>query len=166
MRAAIRYPMGSGSPTSREAELIARVLAGECDVFHDLVRPHERTIYLLTLRILRNAQEAEDVVQDTVLKALKNLHRFRAESKFSTWLVSIAENEARTRLRRDRILRFESVDDKTEARNRSFTPVVIADKREIPLQALERKELRNAPISHRPLPQSYRQTLLLAMWKS
>ena len=86
MREAVRCHGGSGSPTPPEAQLIARVLADESDVFHDLVRPHERTIYFLTLRILRNAQEAEDVVQDTVLKALKNLHRFRAESKFSTWL--------------------------------------------------------------------------------
>ncbi len=162
MRAAVRHHVGSGSPTSLEAALIARVLAGERDLFHDLVRPYERTIYLLTLRILRNAQEAEDVVQDTVLKALKNLHRFRAESKFSTWLISIAENEARTRLRRARVLRFESLDDNTEFRNHSFAPMVIADQREIPLQVLERTELRQMlQLAIACLPQRYRQTLLL-----
>ncbi len=159
---AVRYPGEAGSPISRDQELIARVLAGERDLFHDLVHPYHRTVYFLILRILRNRQEAEDAAQDTMLKALKNLHCFRAESKFSTWLISIAVNEARVRLRRDRILRFESLDDTTEEETRSFTPVVIADKREIPLQALERKELRrmlNLAIAR--LPQTYREILML-----
>jgi RNA polymerase sigma-70 factor (ECF subfamily) len=97
-----------------------------------------------------------------MLKALKNLHCFRAESKFSTWLISIAVNEARVRLRRDRVLRFESVDHATEGETRSFTPVVIADTREIPLRALERKELRQMlQLAVASLPQTYREILLL-----
>jgi len=162
VRTAVRYQGRAGSPTSRDAKLIARVLAGQRHLFYELVRPYERSVYLLTLRNLRNRQEAEDAAQDTMLMALRNLHRFRAESKFSTWLISIAVNEARVRLRRDRVLRFESVDDSTERETGRFTPVVIADKREIPLQALERKELRHLLQSAiARLPGIYREVLLL-----
>jgi RNA polymerase sigma-70 factor (ECF subfamily) len=65
-------------------------------------------------------------------------------------------------LRRDRILQFDSVDDTTEGGIRSFAPVVIADKREIPLQVLERTELRQTlQLAIASLPQTYRETLLL-----
>lgn len=65
-------------------------------------------------------------------------------------------------LRRDRALQFDSVDDTTEGGIRSFTPVVIADSREIPLQVLERTELRQTlQLAIASLPQTYRETLLL-----
>ena len=75
-----------------------------------LVRPCEKSVYFAAYSLLQNEQDAEDVAQEAILKALKNLHRFRAESKFSTWLVSIALNEARGRLRHDRLIEFDSVD--------------------------------------------------------
>lgn len=150
------------SPAARDVELIARVLAGERELFHELVRPYEKSVYYATFAILQNEQDAEDAAQETVLKALKNLHSFRAESKFSTWLISIAVNEARARLRHARVLKFESVDQLPEEQDGGFTPAVITDWREVPLQALERKELReqlqNAIAS---LPEIYREVLLL-----
>jgi RNA polymerase sigma-70 factor (ECF subfamily) len=151
------------SPAERDARLISRVLAGERELFHDLVRPYEKSVYYATFSILQNEQDAEDAAQETILKALKNLRNFRAESKFSTWLISIAINEARARLRHARVLKFESVDqapsDETES---NFTPALITDWREVPLQALERKELREilqAAIAS--LPEIYREVLLL-----
>ena len=126
----------------RDAGLIARILAGERELFHELVRPYEKSVYYATFSILQNEQDAEDAAQETILKALKNLHTFRAESKFSTWLISIAINEARARLRHDRLLKLESVDQSPEEEDGSFTPAVITDWREVPLEALERKELR------------------------
>ena len=150
------------SPAIRDAELIARILGGERELFHELVRPYEKSVYLATFSILQNQQDAEDAAQDTVLKALKNLGSFRAESKFSTWLVSIAINEARARLRHARVLKFESVDESPLDEEGGFTPSVISDWREVPLQALERKELRELlQQAIASLPQMYREVLLL-----
>jgi RNA polymerase sigma-70 factor (ECF subfamily) len=154
--------MPSSSPAARDAGLIARILAGERELFHELVRPYEKSVYYATFSILQNEQDAEDAAQETILKALKNLRNFRAESKFSTWLISIAINEARARLRHDRVLKFESVDHTPEEEDGSFAPAVITDWREVPLEALERKELREL-LRHAiaSLPDIYREVLLL-----
>ena len=154
--------MADESPATREAGLIARILAGERELFHELVRPYEKSLYFAAFSILQNEQDAEDAAQEAVLKALKSLHSFRAEAKFSTWLISIAINEARARLRHDRVLKFESVDQPAENEDGDFTPAVISDWREVPLQTLERRELRemlqNAIAS---LPEIYREVLQL-----
>ena len=78
-----------------EAGLIARILAGERDLFHELVQPYERSVYFAAYSVLKNEQDTEDVAQEAVLKALKNLASFRGDAKFGTWMVSIALNEAR-----------------------------------------------------------------------
>ena len=80
-----------------EAEIIASILAGNTHEFHDLIRPHERSVYVMALSLLHNEADAEDAAQEAFLKAFRNLANFRGESKFSTWLVSIALNEARSR---------------------------------------------------------------------
>ncbi len=155
-------PVTGDSPAERDAALIARILAGERELFHDLVRPYEKSVYMATFSILQNPQDAEDAAQETILKALKNLRTFRAESKFSTWLISIAVNEARGRLRHDRVLKFESADHTPEEEEGSFTPAVISDWREVPLQALERKELREMlQKAIASLPEIYREVFVL-----
>jgi RNA polymerase sigma-70 factor, ECF subfamily len=154
--------VAENSTADRDAELITRVLAGERELFHELVRPYEKSAYFAAFSVLQNEHDAEDAAQDAVLKALKNLRNFRAESKFSTWLISIAINEARSRVRHARVLEFESVDQSIEDEEGDFIPAVISDWREVPLQALERKELRELlqkAISG--LPGIYRQVLLL-----
>lgn len=151
----------TASPSERDAELIARVLAGERELFHELVRPYEKSVYLATFSILQNEHDAEDAAQEAALKALKNLGSFRAESKFSSWLVSIAINEARGRLRHARLLKFESVDQPEDDAG-DFTPAVLRDWREVPSQALERKELRELlQKAIASLPEIYREVLLL-----
>jgi len=146
----------------RDAELIARILDGERELFHDLVRPYEKAVYHATFSLLQNQQEAEDAAQETMLKALKNLGNFRAESKFSTWLISIAINESRARLRHARVLKFDSVEEAPTDEEGGFTPSVISDWREVPLEALERKELRELlQKAIASLPEIYREVLLL-----
>jgi RNA polymerase sigma-70 factor (ECF subfamily) len=150
------------TPAARDAGLIARILASERELFHELIRPYEKSIYFAAFSVLQNEQDAEDAAQEAVLKALKNLGSFRAESKFSTWLIAIAINEARARLRHARVLKFESVDQPPDEEEGGFVPAVITDWREVPLQALERKELRemlHAAIA--ALPEIYREVLLL-----
>lgn len=145
----------------REAELIARVLAGERELFHELIRPYEKSLYFAALSLLRNVEDAEDAVQEAVLKAYKALSKFRSESKLSTWLASIVLNEARGRLRHDRIVAFQSIDEAPDPEE-EFTPAVIADWREVPLDTLERKEIRELiQDAIRSLPEMYREVFVM-----
>ncbi len=141
--------------------MITRILSGERELFHVLIRPYEKNLYFAAFSLLRNAEDAEDAVQEAVMKAYKALPRFRSESKFSTWLASIVLNEARGRLRHDRIVTFESVDASPDP-DEDFAPAVIADWREVPSQSLERKEVREMiQQAIASLPAIYREVFVL-----
>jgi RNA polymerase sigma-70 factor, ECF subfamily len=112
-------------------------------LFYELVRPYERRVYAAALAILRNETDAEDVAQEAVLKAFANIRQFRAEARFSTWLIQITVNEALMRRRRERTVVMEAIDDRRKSEEESdYTPRDFADWREIPSEALERKEVR------------------------
>jgi RNA polymerase sigma-70 factor (ECF subfamily) len=128
-----------------EASLIARVRAGDADAFYDLVRPYERGIYMAALSIVRNDADAEEVVQEAILKAFKAIDRFREESKFSTWIIQIVMNEARLKLRKARRHLYESLDAPASGGEEGdYIPCDFADWREIPSEALESARLRTA----------------------
>ena len=124
-----------------EARMIASILAGDGELYHKLIRPYELSVYRMAMSFVKNETEAEDVAQEAFLKAFRNLADFRAKSKFSTWLISITLNEARRRLRRQSIVRMESLDDPPEEGGK-VSPALLRDWREIPSEALERRELR------------------------
>jgi RNA polymerase sigma-70 factor (ECF subfamily) len=146
----------------REKELIARVIAGETDLFHELIRPYERMVYLSILTMLRNEQEAEDAAQEVMINAFRHLKSFRGDAKFSTWLVTIAMNEARQRIRKTKAAQLESLDEEKEEREGDFTPAVLTDWREIPSEALEKKEMRQILRGAvEQLPPIYREVLVL-----
>ena len=147
---------------TNEAGLIARILAGEKELFHELIRPFERMVYLTLISILKNETEAEDAAQETVISAYRHLAAFRGDAKFSTWLTSIAINEGRKRLRKAKGAAEESIEEQEEDHEGDFTPAPLTDWREIPLEALERKELREALRSAvAELPDIYRQVFIL-----
>src|SRR2546426_10216865 len=85
---------------TNEAGLIARILDGEKDLFHELIRPYERMVYLTLFSILKNEADAEDGAQEAMINAYRHLSSFRGESKCSTWVTTIAINEWRKRLRK------------------------------------------------------------------
>ena len=140
--------MKSGEATAAaardEAGLIARVLAGEKELFHELIRPYERMVYMTVFAIVRNETDAEDGAQDAMVNAYRHLGKFRGESKFSTWLATIAMNEGRQKLRRAKRAKEDSLDEPIEGEEQEIAPAPLTDWREIPLEALERKELREA----------------------
>src|SRR5258707_1451926 len=103
------------SESRDEAQIIASILAGNSHEFHELIRPHERSVYIMALSLLHNEADAEDAAQEAFLKAFRNLAHFRGEAKFSTWLVSITLNEARSRLRSRKNVKIESLDDPPES---------------------------------------------------
>lgn len=145
-----------------EIEMIARVLAGERNVFHELIRPYEKVVYLTALSILKDETEAEETAQDAVISAYRHLGSFRSESKFSTWLVTIAVNGARQRLRSAKRAVMESIDERMETSDGDYTPAFLTDWREIPLAALERKELRETiRVAVAELPEIYREVFTL-----
>jgi RNA polymerase sigma-70 factor, ECF subfamily len=153
----------AAKPQSEELALIARVLAGDTEAFYDLVRPHERTLYLTAWGILRSEADAEDAAQDAVLKAFLNLKQFRRESSFKTWLVQIVINEALARRRRASRRGEESLDapaDEDPAAD--YIPRDAADWREIPSETLARRELREAlQAALMRLDEKYRSVLIL-----
>ena len=148
--------------TTDEKALIARVVAGEGEVFHELIRPYERLVYVTIFAILKNETEAEDGAQEAMISAFRNLKSFRGEAKFSTWLVTIAMNEARKRLRKAKTAAEDSLDEPRDDGEGDFTPEVLTDWREIPLAALERKELREKlQEAVATLPQKYQEVFVL-----
>lgn len=147
-------------PRPEEKEWIARILQGERDLFHDLIRPYERTVYMTALSVVREPAEAEDVAQEAMLKAYRGLASFRGDAKFSSWLISITLNEARSRLRKSARVAVESLDD--TGQDGDYTPFLVADWREIPSETLEREELtEQIERAITNLPPTYREVFLL-----
>lgn len=144
-----------------ERELIRRVCEGDRDAFYELVRPYERAIFFAAKSVLDNDADAEEAAQEAVLKAFTHIQDFRAESKFSTWLVQITINEARMKLRKDHRHLYDSMDAPRKDEEGDYWPSDYADWREIPSEALERKELREAlRKALNSLPLKYRQVLV------
>src|SRR6266481_4613351 len=154
----------TGAPQDNsQAILIERVLRGEHEAFYELVRPHERTIYVIAFSILTDQADAEEVAQEAILKAFKALGQFRHEAKFSTWIIQIVINEARTRLRKYRKHLYDSLDESAQGDGEGdYLPRDFADWREIPSEAFQTSELRQAlSKALTSLPPKYRQVLIL-----
>ncbi len=88
------------TPQFDEAALVAQAKAGDTAAFSQLVSHYERRVYRLAKNITRHDEDAEDVLQDAFLKAYEHLDRFQGNSKFYTWVVRIAVNEALMKLRK------------------------------------------------------------------
>jgi RNA polymerase sigma-70 factor, ECF subfamily len=83
-----------------ERVLVARAQAGNEEAFTELVRRHSGQVYGLSLNMLRNREDAEDNLQNVLVKAFHHIDRFEGNSQFSTWLVRITINEALMKLRK------------------------------------------------------------------
>ncbi len=97
-----------------EAALIKSAQSGDSEAFAALVARHKTQIYRVSLRILKNQEDAEDNLQNTMLKAFCQIRRFNRESQFSSWLVRIAINEALMFLRRQRSRKMQDTVQITE----------------------------------------------------
>jgi RNA polymerase sigma-70 factor (ECF subfamily) len=94
-----------------DEEIVARVLGGEPQLFELIMRRHNQRIYRAARAVLRDDEEAEDVMQDAYVRAFAHLHEFEGRARFSTWLTRIAVHEALARSRRGR--RFQPIDSQT-----------------------------------------------------
>jgi RNA polymerase sigma-70 factor (ECF subfamily) len=95
-------PLPSQIVKDDEGALVAAAKAGEISAFETLVSRYERKIFRLTLNITQNREDAEDAMQEAFLKAYQHLPSFEGNSRFYTWLVRIAVNQALMKLRRRR----------------------------------------------------------------
>ena len=101
----------SVAPVFDEAALVARAKAGDMEAFSDLVQHYDRRVFRMAKQITQNDDDAEDVLQESFLKAYSHLDDFQGNSKFYTWLVRIAVNEALMKLRKRRSDRTVPLDD-------------------------------------------------------
>jgi len=132
-------------PTHLDNEnvLVAEARAGNAESFATLINQYDRHIYRLALNITGNQEDAEDVLQETFLKAYSNLGRFQGDSRFYTWLVRIAVNEALMKLRKRRGASWVSLDEPVETNDRSLTPREIEDWADNPEQSYAKAELQD-----------------------
>ncbi len=129
-------------PPSEELALVRAAKAGDIKAFEELVRRYDRNVFRIAQHITQNREDAEDVVQDAFLKAYGNLEQFQEQSKFYTWLVRIAVNEALMKLRRRRPERTVSLDQDVQTEEDSM-PREVADWSPNPEQQYTQAELRD-----------------------
>jgi len=129
-------------PVSDESVLVDAARNGDVGAFEQLVRRYDRNVFRIAQHITQNREDAEDVVQDAFLKAFQNLGQFQGQSKFYTWLVRIAVNEALMRLRRRRPERTVSLDEDVKTEEDSI-PREVADWSPNPEQLYSQAELKD-----------------------
>jgi RNA polymerase sigma-70 factor, ECF subfamily len=94
---------------------IEQVIAGDTAAFAALVNRHKDLVYTISLKILQNREDAEEVAQDVFVKAFQKLSSFRRDSRFSTWLYRIAYNESISKTRGRKVNEVELVDEISES---------------------------------------------------
>src|SRR5512135_777246 len=148
-------------PVSDELALVRAAKAGDVSAFEQLIRRYDRNIFRIAQHITQNREDAEDVVQDAFLKAYENLEQFQGQSKFYTWLVRIAVNEALMKLRRRRPERMVSLDEEVRTEEDSV-PREVADWAPNPEQQYTQGELRDIlSRTIQGLPPSFRTVFVL-----
>ena len=96
---------------SDETALVQLARAGDLKAFSDLIQRYEGKIFRLALHITQNREDAEDVLQEAFLKSYEHLDQFQGNSKFYTWIVRIAVNQALMKLRKRKSDRSVSLDE-------------------------------------------------------
>ena len=129
-------------PVSDELKLVRAAKDGDVSAFEQLVKRYDRNVFRIANHITHSREDAEDVVQEAFLKAYSNLEKFQEQSKFYTWLVRIAVNEALMKLRKRRPERFVSLDEDVKTEDDSL-PREVADWSPNPEQLYNQEELRD-----------------------
>lgn len=146
-----------------EEDLIQRICNGEKTLFHDLIAPYRRVMFAAAYAVLRNPEDGEEAVQEAAFKTFLHLDQLQQRCRFKAWMLQIVVNEARMRRRHMRQHLYESLDEASETAERDALPRQFADWNDLPDEALERKELRDAVRKAvDSLPVIYREVYMLA----
>ncbi|MGE5176497.1 MAG: RNA polymerase sigma factor [Hyphomicrobiales bacterium] len=148
---------GVQAASASDEELVQRAQRDDERAFGELVTRYETKVYSLALKMLRNPEDAEDVLQDTFLRAYRGIKAFQGNSTFSTWIYRITANSALMRLRKKQLPTV-SIDDADERE----APINIADWSPGPVERLMSDELRKAmEDAVEALPPEFRQVFIL-----
>lgn len=140
-----------------DEELVRKAKEDDERAFGELVSRYESKVYSLALRMVRNPEDAEDVLQDTFLRAYRGIKSFQGASTFSTWIYRITANSALMRLRKKQLPTV-SIDNQDERE----TPVNIADFSPGPVEQLLNQELQHEmEEAIQSLPPEFRQVFVL-----
>lgn len=129
-----------------DQEIVALAREGREAAYRELIRRYERPVFSLILRMVRDRQLAEDLSQETFIKALNAIGSYRPEFKFSSWIFKIANNAAIDHLRRREVdtLSLDGAPNATSPDDIEATALQVGDKGETPLAELEARELGTA----------------------
>ena len=132
--------------SATDQEIVALAREGREAAYRELIRRYERPVFSLILRMVRDRQLAEDLAQETFIKALNAIGSYRPEFKFSSWIFKIANNAAIDHLRRRELdtLSIDGAPHATSAEDIEATALQIGDRGETPLAELEARELGTA----------------------
>lgn len=131
--------------TNTDHQLIEKTLDGNTQAFSVLVERYQNYVFTIAVRMLRNREEAEEVAQDSFIKAFESLSTFRGESKFSSWLYSITYRKTLDRIRKNNNSRtIELVEEITESETEDIENALHF------LQIQERNELIKKGIEELP----------------
>src|SRR5437764_9187316 len=146
---------------SDELALVRAAKGGNIDAFEQLVKRYDLNEFRIEQHITQNHEDADDVVQEAFLKSFQNLNNFQEQSKFYTWLVRIAVNEALMKLRRRRTGKLVSLDEDVQTEEDSV-PREVADWSPNPEQLYTQAELRDIlQKTIQGLPPSFRTVFVL-----
>ena len=150
--------------TATDQEVVVLAKSGKDAAYRELVRRYERPVFSLIYRMVRDRELAEDLAQETFVKALNAIESYRPEFKFSSWIFKIANNAAIDHLRR-RELDTLSLDGSPNAETADAveaTALQVSDRTETPLEELEARELGGAiEVAIGRLRPEYRACILL-----
>lgn len=134
-------PLDVSALTDQEVVEYAR--AGIEAAYRELIRRYQRPVFSLVYRMVRDRELAEDIAQETFIKVLNAIDRYRPEYKFSSWIFKIANNAAIDHLRRRELdtLSIEGRPDAVTRERQEATALQISDRGESPLEELEAREL-------------------------
>ncbi|AXT53285.1 RNA polymerase sigma factor [Aquimarina sp. BL5] len=128
---------------------IKQVLEGEVNTFSSLVERYQSLVYTIVFRMVRNKEEAEEIAQDTFIKAYKSLSKYRGEAKFSTWLYTIAYRKSLDAIKKNkRFVATELIEEVSEGE------VGVVNDALSYLQDIERKEIISNSILKLPEEES------------
>jgi RNA polymerase sigma-70 factor, ECF subfamily len=125
---------------NNDLELVHATKNGDVSAFEQLVKRYDRKLFRIAQGVTHNAEDSQDAVQEAFFKVFQNLHSFREESQFSTWIIRITVNESLMKLRKQRSTREVSLDDSFT--DRGTLPIELTDWAPNPEQLYWASELR------------------------
>ena len=158
-----RRPASNGVDNGKDGLDVQAILSGDVRAFEELVRQESPRLYRVIVRIVRDPDEARNVLQETFLQALRGLHAFRGDARLTTWLYGIGINQARAALRRNR--RYQTLEEEDIDRLQpSFRSGAYADRMrhwnpDRVTEHRERQRLVRDAIDQ--LPENYREIVIL-----